>query len=736
MEVFLVEPSVDTWQCCPLLMSTTDKPTGKVTNPSSDGDLDREFLDDLTPQFEITRGHPTPLGATLRRDGVNFAVFSKHATSVALVLYLPGRQQPCGEFFLDARYNRTGDIWHVLVKGIDSGIEYGWRVDGPSESPIHRFDAGKVLVDPYAKALSVVPVPGLEHAEVGIAGGLVRARRSIVVDDEFDWGFDQPLNRHLADTIVYELHVRGFTCHETSGVDAPGTFLGLIEKIPYLQDLGVTAVELMPINEFEEYDNPRTNPETGAPLKNFWGYHPINFFSPNAGYAAGGGNGAQVDEFKTMVKAFHEAGIEVILDMVFNHTGEGDQRGPTLSFRGLDNEVYYILDGETGDYHNYSGCGNTLNCNHPIVRNMILACLRYWVTEMHVDGFRFDLASILGRGRDGSVLTNPPRVERIAADPVLANTKLIAEAWDAAGLYQVGTFPNFGRWAEWNGKFRDDVRRFVKGDEGMVTAIATRLTGSSDLYQPSGRAPFHSINFVTSHDGFPLADLVSYNEKHNEANGESNRDGDSHNNSWNCGVEGPTDSEEVLELRRRQQKNFASILLLSQGVPMILAGDEMGRTQYGNNNTYCHDNEINWINWDLGRENEDLARFFKTLIHMRRECGLLRRRTFFEGSGSGAGIDWHGTKLNQPDWGSQSRSVAMHLHGDGSEPDLYLIANSYSEELEFDLPRCSNGRRWHRFVDTSLPSPHDVVDPTQVPYLINQAHYTVRDRTVVVLLSQ
>lgn len=699
----------------------------------------QSLLNVITSEFEITRGHPTPLGASIRRDGVNFALFSKNATSVALVIFSPGSPQPAGEFFLDPRYNRTGDIWHLLVKNLDSGVEYGWRVDGPNETVLHRFDAGRILIDPHARALSIVSIGTEDSSPEGVPGGLMRARRSCVVDDDFDWGLDQPLNRHLADSVIYELHVRGFTRHPSSGVAKPGTFSGLIEKIPYIRDLGVTAVELMPITEFEELDNPRENPLTGKALKNYWGYHPINFFSPHAGYAADTSHGAQVNEFKAMVKAFHEAGIEVILDMVFNHTAEGNETGPTLSFRGLDNGIYYIVDPETGAYHNYSGCGNTMNCNHPIVRNMILSALRYWVTEMHVDGFRFDLASILGRGGDGSVLRNPPLVERIAADPFLANTKLIAEAWDAAGLYQVGTFPNFGRWAEWNGKFRDDVRRFVKGDEGMVPILATRLTGSADLYEPSGRAPFHSINFVTSHDGFSLADLVSYNEKHNEANGEDNRDGDWTNNSWNCGEEGPTSTLEIQRLRRQQQKNFAALLLLSQGPPMILAGDEIGRSQQGNNNAYCHDNELSWLDWDLLGQNGDLHRFFKLLIHFRMKYTLLRRRRFYNDGdehGAGPGISWHGTSRNEPDWSSHSRSLAMHVFGNGAEPDLYVIANSHWEEHAFELSRCARGRRWHRFVDTSLPSPREICAEDEAPVLENQARYVVRARSVVTLIGR
>ncbi len=435
-----------------------------------------------------------------------------------------------------------------------------------------------------------------------------------------------------------------------------------------------------------------------------------------------------------MVKTLHEAGIEVILDMVFNHTAEGDERGPTLCFRGLDNKIYYLLDPETGEYANYSGCGNTLNCNHPVIRWLILQSLRYWVTEMHVDGFRFDLASILGRGTDGSVLANPPLLEAIAADPVLANTKLIAEAWDAAGLYQVGTFPNWGRWAEWNGKFRDDVRRFVKGDANMVPLLATRMAGSADLYQNDGRAPFHSINFVTSHDGFTLMDLVSYNEKHNEANGENNADGSNENHSWNCGEEGTSSNPRINRLRKQQMKNLASILLLSQGVPMILAGDEMGRTQQGNNNPYCQDNEISWLNWRLLRQNRDLFRFFKELIAFRKRHAILRRRTY-QDPDEVPDFIWHGVKPCQADWGWHSRFLGLQLVGGKTENDLLILANSYEGRLTVELAPPSHHKQWYRFVDTSLSPPQDIRADGKFARLAKPLSYNAAPHSVVVLVS-
>ncbi len=583
----------------------------------------KSILDVVNDQFEIARGQPLPLGATSVRGGINFSVFSKHATDVRLVLFAPDQVEPVAEFPLDARYNKTGDTWHVCVRGIDPGIEYGYRV-GMSGNPdplVHRFDFSKILLDPYAHSLS----GGETWRNKRTNRRAAWLRRSRVVDHQFSWEFDQPINRHLGDSIIYELHVRGFTRHASSGARRPGTFLGLVEKIPYLQELGITAVELMPVTDFLETDCLVRDPLTGEQLINFWGYHPISFFALKASYASDSTLGGEVREFKTMVKAFHDAGIEVILDVVYNHTGEGDENGATLSFRGLDNSIYYLLEPGTGKYLNFSGCGNTTNCNHPIVRDLILDSLRYLVTEMHVDGFRFDLASILGRGTDGEVLANPPLIERIVADPVLADVKLIAEAWDAAGLYQVGSFPGWGRWAEWNGRFRDDVRRFWKGSPDTVQALATRFCGSADLYSENGRAPHHSVNFVTSHDGFTLADLVSFDEKHNEANGEKNRDGMIENDSWNCGVEGPTSDPETVNLRRRQVKNLAATLILSQGVPMILAGDELGRTQQGNNNAYCQDNEISWLDWGMKDQNQDLLRFIKNLISFRKSHVLFRQ---------------------------------------------------------------------------------------------------------------
>ncbi|MBY0507314.1 MAG: glycogen debranching protein GlgX [Bryobacteraceae bacterium] len=672
--------------------------------------------------LQASRGAPLPLGATPQPIGINFAIFSRHATGVTLRIFGPGDHGHGVELALDPRLNRTGDIWHVLVRGLAEGAHYAYRMERTpySEPRVHRFTPHLDLLDPYAKAVSIQATP---HA--------------LIPSDTFDWESDQPLNLPLADAVIYELHVRGFTQDPSSATEHPGTFLGLTEKIPYLKELGVNAVELLPVHEFADMRPERVNPLTGERLVNYWGYDPISFFAPKNSYRADPVNTEPVREFKTMVKAFHSAGIEVILDVVFNHTGEGDEFGPTLSFRGIDNVVYYMLDRATCDYLNYSGCGNTLNCNHPVVRDLILCALRYWVTEMHVDGFRFDLASILGRGRDGAVLVNPPLLENLAADPILANTKLIAEAWDAAGLYQVGTFPAWGRWAEWNGRFRDDVRRFVRGDPGMVSVLATRLCGSPDLYQASERQPYHSINFVTCHDGFTLADLVSYNEKHNLANGENNLDGANDNLSWNCGAEGLTDSPEILRLRRRQVKNMATLLLMAHGVPMILAGDELGRTQEGNNNAYCQDNALSWIDWSLTERNADLFRFFRLLIAFRRQHAALRRISFVP-LPCCPRIEWNGVKLGQPDWSWHSRSLAMHLlrHDEnGIEDRIYLIANAHWEEHKFELPAIAN-RFWLRFIDTTLESPEDISDQEESSFLVRENYYTVGPRSVVVLVAK
>jgi len=686
-----------------------------------------QLLGSVSRDFEVARGRALPLGASLERDGVNFAVYSSQATEVWLLLFRPGAAEAFLELPLDPRFNRTGDVWHALVRGLDPGVEYAFRVDKQPNSArwLHRFDRSRVLLDPWAKAVAGAPRWG--------EGERQRPRRGRVVDDGFDWGADTPLNYHLADSVIYEIHVRGFTRHVSSGVAHPGTYQGVVEKIPYLKELGVTAVELLPVTEFEENDNSRRDPLTGEPLRNLWGYQPLAFFAPKAGFAASGSEAGEIHEFKQMVKALHEARIEVILDMVFNHTGEGGPSEPAISWRGFDNATYYLLDPASGEYRDYSGCGNTLNCNHPVVRGLILDCLRYWVTEMHVDGFRFDLASILGRGPDGSVLANPPLLEIIAADPVLAHTKLIAEAWDAAGLYQVGRFPHWGRWAEWNGHYRDDVRSFLRGDPDFVPRLATRLAGSADLYQGEGRAPFHSVNFVTSHDGFTLADLYSYEKKRNLANGEANLDGHDDNRAWNCGVEGETSDVAVRALRRRQQRNALATLLVSHGVPMLLGGDELGRSQRGNNNAWCQDNEIAWLDWAGVETHADLLRFVRLLIRFRVAHSALRRRSFAE-EGKGARIAWLGPAGAADMWSADSHALGFHVVGREGDEVLSLF-NSGDVEARFDLPAPRRRSRWRRLLDTFEEPPDDIDPPGQERPVAARMGYTLRPHSVVVLVA-
>ncbi len=673
--------------------------------------------------FLVSRGQCRPFGATVRAKGVNFAVFSRHARAAWLVLYPEGCEVPIAEIRLDPTINKTGDVWHVFVHDMPADLQYGWRMDGPFiPEKGHRFNPRAILLDPYARAISGNHQWGVADVPYGKTTGQLPRRCRLVADD-FDWEGDHPLATPLSQTVFYELHVRGYTQHSSSGVHHPGTFLGLTEKIPHLKDLGVTAVQLMPVMEFDELDCMRKHPVTGEQLKNYWGYNTLSFFAPKAAYAADAGN--QVNEFKEMVKRFHENGIEVILDVVYNHTSEGNENGPTLSFRGLDNSIYYTLD-RHGKYQNYSGCGNTLKCNHPLVRDLIIESLVYWVAEMHVDGFRFDLASILGRGVNGEVLSDPPLLRHIAEHPQLAGTKLIAEAWDAAGLSQVGQFPAWGRWAEFNDHFRDEVRRFQRSEPGLTSALARRICGSPDIYGAAAAHPYHSINFVTCHDGFPLHDLVSYNHKHNWSNGEHNRDGWNDNLSYNCGHEGPTGDFHVNAVRQRQMRNFLTLLLIAQGVPFLLAGDEFGRTQQGNNNAYCQDSELSWVNWKLAESNSDLLRFTRLMIAMRKRHFATDREGFT------SRIKWYGPH-GQPDWSATARSLAFHLHGEAGQADLFVICNAHWETQRFGLP--SYPGHWRRLVDTNLPSPCDIVEEHQAVPLNPGDHYVVTPRSTVILIS-
>ncbi len=685
------------------------------------------------PESQFT--HMLPYGAVIHDQGVQFIVFSRHATEMRLLLYDDvNAREPSEIIDYDPDTNRWGNIWSIFVPGTGAGQLYHFQASGPNDpSRGLHFQPSARLIDPYAKALA-----GNFQESVD---GILRPPKCVVVDDYFDWAGDRHLRTDLSETVIYEMHVRGFTQHESSGVENPGTYLGVIEKIPYLKSLGVTAVELMPVHEFPILSVHGKEPHR----KNYWGYDPLAFFSPHRGYAASSEPGAQVNEFKQMVKALHEAGIEVILDVVFNHTCEGNERGPILSFKGLENPVYYMLEKDARYYKNYSGCGNTINGNHPIVREMIFHCLRHWVHNYHVDGFRFDLASILNRDRKGNLVPNPPLVEAISEDPLLADTKIIAEAWDAAGAYQVGSFAE-DRWAEWNGRFRDDVRSYWRGDAGTRGHLATRLAGSADLYQAGGRQPHASINFITSHDGFTMNDLVSYREKHNLANGEDNRDGDNNNHSENFGVEGPTKHPEIDKLRLRQIKNMFCTLLLSQGVPMLVAGDEFRRTQNGNNNAYCQDNEISWMNWDLTQSNQELVRFCRSLIEFRRNQPTVRREKFLTGipdSKDGlADVSWYNALGTAVDWHSNELPIICLLAApkieddpEGLGHDVLIMMNPSGQGCRFMIPTISKSKNWRLFIDTSQPHPNDIYPELNGPKLAARNSRTLPLKSLAVYVA-
>lgn len=696
-------------------------------------------------------GLPYPFGATVINDGVQFAIFSRNAESVKLLLFHSANQYAEYTVFdLDPLYNKTGDIWHIWIEGIGYGQVYGYKIDGDYNiSKGHRFNKHKLLIDPYAHALTgnfkwdltksrgAVFDPVTSTESFSTEDSTYSVPKCIVTNGRNEIQ-KNPIKIPENDLIIYELHVKGFTAHETSGISASGTFKGLTEKIPYLKELGINAVELLPIHEFDEYENININPLTGEKLKNFWGYSTIAFFAPKSSYAAGGTTGEQVQEFRDMVRQFNDAGIEVILDVVFNHTHEGDQRGPTLSFRGIDNSVYYMLDTDKSCYKNYSGCGNTFNCNHPHVRQLIVDSLRYWFIEMDVDGFRFDLASILGRDQKGEMLSNPPLIEWIEEDPILRNAKIIAEAWDAGGAYQVGKFP--GRWAEWNGRYRDDIRRFWRGDKDSKGLFATRLTGSSDLY--STTTPCRSINFITCHDGFTLNDLVSFNEKHNIENGEDNRDGENNNFSFNCGFEGLNAPAEIEKLRIRMIKNFITTLFLSLGIPMLLSGDEFRRTQKGNNNSYCQDNDISWINWDLLKINNEIFEFTRKMIQFRKNHPVLRSTVFFSGTtGSNytsEDISWHGTEISEPDWDGEDTVIAALINGQFAEEssytrdsDFYMIFNASDDDLSFQIPASPSHKKWKVSINTAGRPGEDIFSRGSETYVSAESITAVKKSLIV-----
>ncbi len=678
----------------------------------------------------VSPGLPYPLGATVQHDGVNFSVFSKNSTAVELLLFdHPDAAAPSRVIKLHPKRNRTFYYWHVHVKDVGSGQLYAYRVSGPMQPAEGlRFDSSKVLLDPYTRAVTTSTYQ--RRPAILPGDNCPFAMRGVVVDAHaYDWEGDVPLQRPFAGSVIYEMHVGGFTRHPSSSVapERRGTYLGLIEKIPYLKELGVTAVELLPVQQFDVQD--------AAPKRqNYWGYSPIAFFAPHRGYASAPDVMAPVREFCDLVKALHRAGIEVILDVVFNHTTEGAEDGPTLSLRGFENRGYYtLLPHDRSRYANYSGCGNTLNANHSVVRRLILDCLRYWVRVMHVDGFRFDLASVMSRDPSGELLKEPPVLWEIESDPTLAGTKIIAEAWDAGGLYQVGSFTGH-RWAEWNGQYRDDVRRFVCGEGDTVQRLSQRVTGSRDLYHQPARDPSRSVNFITCHDGFTINDLCSYAHKHNEDNGEENRDGSDDNHSSNYGVEGPTKDAAIESLRLRQVKNLLSILFVSQGTPMLLMGDEVRRTQRGNNNGYCQDNELSWFNWDDVEHHAGLLRFVRGLIRLNLDHRLFQEEVFWTEPG-GPDIVWHGVQVGSPDLRSDSHTLAFALTYPEHNEHLYVIFNLYWEPLSFALPPLEGGKRYFRVVDTALPSPLDYTEPASAPPVDTQA-YAAQGRSVVILIAR
>lgn len=704
---------------------------------------------------EIFEGKPQTLGAVPLNDGVNFAVYSRNATRVVLDLFdSADAKQPSESIELDPVKNRTGDIWHCYVKGLKKNALYLYRVDGPYNPPAgHRFNFNKYLIDPYAKALTSGSVfksynrqrdLGLAGIENGKLSDLSNFPKCVVVEDiEFDWEGDKPLNIPISETVIYEAHVKGFTASPSSGVKYPGTYRGFMEKIPYLKELGVTSVEFLPLFEFDEFENANIDPKTGEKLKNYWGYSTINFFSPKTSYAYDKTPGGAVREFKELVKQLHRAGIEVILDVVYNHTAEGNEHGYTFSFRGFENSTYYMLPvNEKQFYHNFSGCGNTMNAAHPVTTRFILDSLRYWVSEMHVDGFRFDLAAALCRDQNSYLQALPFLTNAIAEDGVLGHTKIIAEPWDCGGGYLVGGFPG-DRWSEWNDRYRNDIRRFIRGDEGVATAAATRLAGSSDLFNHSGRKPGASVNFITCHDGFTMNDLVSYNGKHNDENGENNRDGSDDNNCYNHGYEGVTVNPKIEKLRLQKIKNFMLCLLSSQGIPLLCAGDEFRRTQMGNNNAYCQDNEISWINWNLEIKNRELVDFVRRMIQLRKEHPVFRRESFF--SDSKAEIEWYDQNGKNPDWGEMKRFLAFKLLGsavsgkDGkNDSDFYVAGNTDIYDVTVTLPTLAKGKKWYCIADTSVTDEkyEKFISEGKEELLNSQQRYVLPANTFVILIAK
>jgi glycogen operon protein len=704
-----------------------------------------DYISKISEHADVRAGSPMPLGAHENGGGVNFAIFSRYASRVRLEFFNhPEDAAPARAIDLDSARNRTGDVWHIWIKGIASGQFYAYRVDGPYEpNKGHRFNFKKLLLDPFASAISQLPswdfeaALGYDPSSPGkdlTSSKLDNAKtmpKCVFVNDPFNWAGDQPLRHPWSKTVIYETHVRGFTIHPKSGVNHPGTYRGLMEKIPYFKTLGVTAVELMPVQEFNEASVTRKNPQTNERLKNYWGYDSVAYFAPKASYSSSGGLGQQKLEFKEIVQAFHKAGIEVILDVVFNHTAEGNELGPTLCFRGMDNAIFYSLADDKRHYKDFAGTGNTVNANHPVVRDHILAALRYWTVEMHVDGFRFDEASVLGRDSTGKLLAKSPLLGRIAEDPILQNVKIIAEAWDAGGAYEVGSFSK-RRWSEWNGHYRDEVRRFWRGDGGMLGLFAQRISGSADIYSKAGKGPECSINFITSHDGFTLNDLVSYNDKHNEANGENGQDGINENFSANNGAEGRTKDAGIESVRKRQIKNFLLTLLVSRGVPMLLGGDEFRRTQGGNNNAYCQDNETSWIDWNNLEQHQEIYRFAQGMIAFRLAHPVLSKEQFY----TDTEIDWFSPQGGLPKWTDpKEKHFACLIHED-EQRALYLMFNAGADAVDFHLPPMTSGVQWHLAIDSFGETPHDLFAVGEESLLKYPQTYLLKPRSSAILLAR
>ncbi|MBU8871735.1 MAG: glycogen debranching protein GlgX [Gemmatimonadales bacterium] len=681
----------------------------------------------------VEPGSPYPLGATVNPEGVNFSVFSKYGEEVELLLFSgPRDPRPSTRVCLDPSPHRTHHYWHVFVPGLVHGQVYAWRVKGPGRPEQgHRFDGEKLLLDPYGRGVTGLDIYDRKSARLP-GDNCERSLRSVVIDsNKYDWEDDHTLPPTEGRQMIYEMHLAGFTKSPTSGVSEQkrGTYAGLIEKIPYLLDLGITAVELLPIHHFDPQDAP-------AGKTNYWGYSSLSYFAPHSAYSSDRSPTGPVREFQDMVKALHKAGIRVILDVVYNHTAEAGADGPVLCFAGFENSAYYMLDDDLSKYADFTGCGNTLNANHSVVRRLILDSLRYWVEQMHVDGFRFDLASTLSRGEDGHPMDNPPILWAIESDPVLAGTSMIAEAWDAAGLYQVGSFTG-DRFAQWNGPFRDRIRGFLRGDQDVIERLMARIVGSPDLFSTPESQPWHSINFVTCHDGFSLMDLVSYNQKHNLANGEDNRDGSDNNQSWNCGVEGPTNDPEILRLRQQQSRNFLCLLMLSHGTPMLTMGDEVLQSHQGNNNPWCQDNELAWLDWDLVESESGFLRFTRELINLAKGLGVLQNDQFWSATcpKRKGEISWHGVKPGLPDWSAGSKHLAFSIEQPKPSGTLYVLLNAEDHEKEFTLPKLPDGRRWLHVINTaSLPN-EDIIPPGEGNPIAPRKILAVA-RSVVVLMSE